>query len=171
MSDGWLKNLFGKRNPNSASFSPADTNSNSSTPILVIPQRQKTIVIGPVQPAQITPPNRPYWDERGWKIIIGTQETRYTGSYRVLNKASGQTDVFSGMVIFKRSRANPYILRPPDQIRRHPKWPCFRRITDGWFRIEWFRAARHPDEAILYVESILSEVINGNNKKTNSRRR
>lgn len=54
----------------------------------------------------------------------------------------------------------PFIRYPPDQLRRHPKWPCFHEDRrPGWWRIHLHTQPCDGsiDSVILYIERLLTE--------------
>ena len=117
------------------------------------------IVIAPRTMATIiTPPARAAWDEQGWVVREQDGKYIYEGNYRVRSSA-GQLFTFPGRIVVRRSNVAAYVADPPPEIKRHPKGPCFQLTKSPWFRVHWHRAATNVDDALLYVQRILAEVI------------
>lgn len=120
------------------------------------------VAVAPSAPMILEPVRRGVWDERGWSKLGDSGREVFAGNYEVLERRSGQRRRYQGRVEMQRGVAVPHIAAPPPGITGHPKWACFHRMGDrDWFRINWHRPARHADDAILYVEKILDEVLNG----------
>jgi len=118
-------------------------------------------VIGPRPDHTITPPPRFAWDEKGWQRAVDGAVTRYTGKYRVYDFKQRAWRTFNGCVIASGGAPTAFIADPPVEIKSHPKGPCFQLTTAPWFRIHWRQAPGSVDEALLYVERLLDECING----------
>ena len=124
-------------------------------------------VVGPAQPVQVGPTHalvvdaipRGAWDEKGWNRTTLHGKQVYTGYYDV--KRRGRPVQYAGRVVEEHNTFVAYVADPPREIKRHPKGPCFRLIKAPWFRVEWRRPARNPDDAILYVQKVLDEALNG----------
>jgi len=140
-------------------------------PILVGPSRQEGLVVGPSaeptviiglsKPLIVEPPPRGAWDDRGWTMHSENSHKVYEGFYQVTNRRTGQPRRFRGRVVANHREVVPYIADPPAEIRRHPKGPCFKPVNAPWFRVDWHRPAQNADDAILYVEKVLDEALNG----------
>lgn len=129
--------------------------------ILVVgPSRWDSIVIGPAEYLRVSPPPRAAWEEKGWTRLGRAANLTYTGAYRVTDHLSGLRRQFAGRVEMVRREPVAFICRPPVEIREHPKGPCFNLVERDWFRLHWHRPAKNVDDAILYVERILDEIIN-----------
>jgi hypothetical protein len=132
----------------------------SPPPILVSPRRPE-IVVAPAPVATIKPPPRGTWEERGWTRHGIRGREAYDGQYEITERTSGQRRRFPGRIEMHQGIARPFVANLPDGIQRHPKWPCFHQAgKSGWFEVNWAHPARHGDEAILYVERVLDEVVN-----------
>jgi len=89
----------------------------------------------------------PYWQQQGW-TGNGDEHVGYfrtpTGSWhgRATVSPSGEVRI--------------YIKEPPESLRAHPHWPCFRWRLKGWYEVHHFGAA-DLSSAILAVEQILRE--------------
>jgi len=116
------------------------------------------LVITPAVPVTITPPSRDAWDEHGWRSLRRGKDTLYEGDYRA-QRGSGHRATFPGRVLVRDGAISAYVADPPVQIRRHPKGPCFQLANPPWFRVHWHRPPTSVDDAILYVERILNEVL------------
>ena len=123
--------------------------------------RPTTIAITPAVATTIEASPRAAWDDRGWQLGQHGGEQVYTGWYQVTNRQTGQPARFEGRITQQGRTVIPYIADPPVEIRRHPKAPCFAVTQAPWFRIHWYRPAANVDDALLYVERILDEAING----------
>jgi hypothetical protein len=117
------------------------------------------LIVTPELPLEITPPRRAAWDEQGWLRKGSDSRIVYEGTYRV-RRRSGTVATFRGRITVQNGAVTPYIADPPPQIKRHPKGPCFQLTQPPWFRIHWHRPATNVDDALLYVERVLDEVIN-----------
>ncbi|MGC8873545.1 MAG: hypothetical protein ACP5SI_03735 [Chloroflexia bacterium] len=109
----------------------------------------------------VAPPPRPFWDERGWQRWRENGCTLYAGEYRARERQSRQMRRFPGYIRVRGCEVDTYIASPPSTVRYHPKGPCFQYVAGPWFRVHWHRPPRNADEAILYVEQVLDEAING----------
>lgn len=116
------------------------------------------LVIGPSDPIIVEPPQRPAWDERGWKRRMLNGTTAYDGKYRV-GKSDGRQLSFPGHIRVTDRVPVAYIADPPPDIKRHAKGPCFQLAQPPWFRVHWHRPPRNVDDALLYVERILDEAV------------
>jgi hypothetical protein len=117
---------------------------------ILIPRRTAAI--------QIAPAPRAAWDDRGWTEYTDGMRLVYDGHYRV-RRRDGTIASFPGRIVVEGGKAVPYIANPPAGIRRHSKGPCFQLTEAPWFKVHWRRAASNADDALLYVEKILSEVL------------
>jgi hypothetical protein len=116
-------------------------------------------VIGPRPAIAIIPPPRAAWDERGWLERVNNRGRVYVGRYMVRSR-SGQLLTFAGRITLRDGNVTPYIADPPPEIRRHRKGPCFQLTKAPWFRVHWHVPADNVDDALLYVERVLYEVLN-----------
>ena len=123
--------------------------------------RPTVVAVAPLVAVTIEAPPRAAWDDRGWRLGQHGGEQVYTGWYHVTNRNTGQPLRFEGRITERGRTVVPYIADPPVDIRRHPKAPCFTVTHAPWFRIHWYRPAANVDDALLYVERILDEAING----------
>lgn len=109
--------------------------------------------------ARVVP--RGAWDERGWTQREEKGKTIYEGDYLVRIR-DGSLRRFAGRVEVSRGIATPFVADPPSEIRRHPHGPCFQLVGGGpWFKCHWHVPARTQDDAITYVERVLSESLEG----------
>lgn len=115
-------------------------------------------VVGRSDDIVIQPDPRPVWDDMGWEKRVVNGRTVYEGDYAV--KAPHGAIWFPGRLEERGGSIDAYIADPPSSIKRHPKGPCFQLIDPPWFKVHWHRPARNPDDAILYVQRILYEVLN-----------
>ncbi len=125
------------------------------------PAEDAETVIGPSAMSTVAPPERGAWDERGWSRELKQGEEVYKGFFQVANRRTRTTQTFPGVIFVRRRKIVTCIADPPPEIKRHPKGPCFTPIQKPWFRLNWFRPAKNVDDAILYMEKILDECING----------
>lgn len=130
-------------------------------PMMVGPTHLEALVIAPERPLTIQPPQRGAWDDRGWVVRVENGQRIYEGMYQVAVRSSGQCRRFRGTVVANNKKIVAYLADPPNELRRHPKHPCFQLTKPPWFRLHWHRPARNVDEAILYIERVLDEAING----------
>lgn len=102
---------------------------------------------------------RAAWDERNWLERHSGAQTIYEGDY-VVRDAAGAVHRFPGRVEVTGSAVNAYVANPPTGLRRHAKASCFQIVDGGpWYRCNWYIPARNQDDAILYVERVLSEAV------------
>lgn len=126
------------------------------------PSREPRVVVAPLSSLTVEAPQRAAWDDRGWlKKQAENGQVIYEGHYQVVDRRSGQTRRFRGVIVVNRGEVVPYIADPPAELRRHPKNPCFQLFRPPWFKLHWQRAARNVDDAILYIQRVLDEAING----------
>ena len=126
------------------------------SPVIQIRPRE-VIVVSPQVVVVIEPPPRAVWDEKGWE----RRGDEWSGFYDVTDRSTGERRQFEGLVVMEGDEAQPYIEDPPAELSQHPRSACFQRQSDGWFLVNWSVPARNVDEAIIYVEQVLSEAING----------
>ena len=136
------------------------------SPSVVVESSTETVVpstavevIGPTEALSVQAPSRAAWDERGWTQHRENGQNIYSGFYQITHR--GHPRMFPGRMVVNRKRITPFIADPPREIKRHPKGPCFRLAKSPWFRVEWRRPAQNVDDAILYVEKVLDEAVNG----------
>jgi hypothetical protein len=132
----------------------------SNAPLVVGPASTR-LVIGPSPRVLVEKVRRPIWDEMGWTVVSRGGRTVYEGFYEVLQHSTGLPLRFDGYVVPDGGVFIAYIADPPPEIRDHPKGPCFLLTEAPWFRVHWRRPARDVDTAILYVQRVLDEAING----------
>ncbi|MGC8959360.1 MAG: hypothetical protein ACP5OO_06180 [Chloroflexia bacterium] len=123
-------------------------------------RRGPPLVIEPSRPLAIGPRPRDAWEEQGWTRRRKDGTWVYEGYYRVWDRY-GRQRRFPGQIIMRSGEVCPYIADPPAELRTHPKGPCFMLTQAPWFRVHWHRPARNADEAILYIEQVLAEALNG----------
>ena len=102
-------------------------------------------------------PERGAWDERGWTRKVNNHHETYEGYYLVRGRQ------FRGRVEARdrRREVAAYIYNPPPEIKRHAHHACLQQVGNGWFILHWARPARNVDDAILYMERVLDESLNG----------
>ena len=109
-------------------------------------------VIRPQQSKQrvVQPDNTPLYVKRGWTM----NGNAYLGYYRTLHGA------WRGEIIRRGDSFKVCIFKPPvEQIKKHPRWPCFHQEKNNKWRID---LARNPNDGdisaiIFYVERIIIE--------------
>jgi hypothetical protein len=119
-----------------------------------------TIIVRPSIPVLIQPPPRGAWQEKGWIMEHHAGSETYRGQYVTIDRALRQHQQFAGRLETLHREIRAFIADPPSGIRTHPKGPCFSLIGEGWYQIHWHRAPKNVDDAILYIERILDEVVN-----------
>ena len=138
-------------------------------PIVIGPS--EPLVIGPSEIIQIGPSaliivepqeilieavERGAWEEKNW-VRNGDQ---WTGEFAI--RARGRAwRRFNGRIAMERGVAQPYIESPPKEIKKHPRGGCFHLLQGNWFIVNWHVPARDVDNAILYIEKVLDECLNG----------
>lgn len=130
-------------------------------PLVIGPSQDLTVVIAPVASVTVDPPPRAAWDDRGWLRRNEKGQIIYEGEYHVADRRSGQRRRFRGVVVQSAGEVVPNIADPPLELRNHPKQPCFQLSKPPWFKLHWHRAAGNVDDAIIYIERVLDEAING----------
>ena len=130
-------------------------------PLVIGPSREEVVVISPAAALTIEPPQRAAWDDRGWMKRTENGQEIYEGVHQIADRRSRQHRRFRGAVVVSAGEVLPYIADPPAELRRHPKHPCFQLSHPPWFKMHWQRAAGNVDDAILYLERVLDEAING----------
>ena len=125
--------------------------------VLIEPKAVEVMTIQPSRAVTVQPPERGAWDERGWTRIVNGNREIYEGYYMVGRRR------FRGRIETRTRGRNvrAYIYNPPPEIKRHPHGACFQFVNDDWFYLHWARPARNVDDAILYMERVLDESING----------
>jgi hypothetical protein len=127
-------------------------------PLLVTPTIA-TLVL-PIQPLLVEPPPRPLWDERGWTRREDHDGSTYEGEYLARAPRGGEIRRFGGRIEQRGRKVSALVADPPPGLRRHPKAACFHIVGAGpWFAVNWFRPASSADEAINYIEQVLTEAL------------
>lgn len=128
-------------------------------PVVVIePKAVEVLTIQPSRTVTVEPPERGAWDERGWTHSVNGNRETYEGYYTVGARR------FQGRIEVRGRRGQniaAYIHNPPPEIKRHRHSACFQLARNDWFYLHWARPARNVDDAILYMERVLDESING----------
>jgi hypothetical protein len=118
-------------------------------------------VIGP-RPAQtVAPPPRFAWDEKRWRHKETGGRTEVSGPYRVFDRRQRAWREFAGHLISESGRVSAYIADPPAEMKGHRHGPCLQFVQHPWFRLHWSTEPRSLDDALLYMERMLDESING----------
>lgn len=127
------------------------------TAVAIVPSDEPALFVSPSRTVAIEPPPRGAWEERGWTRQNDNGRETYEGDYSVKNRR------FHGRIETRNRGRNiaAYIYNPPREIRRHAHGACFQQIGNGWFLLHWARPARTVDDAILYMERVLDESLNG----------
>ncbi|GEM_PF-6098870 len=129
--------------------------------LIIGPRDEASVVIGPAPTVSVEPPQRPAWDDRGWAKRTENDQVIYEGEYQIADGRSAQRRRFRGVVVVSGGEVVPYIADPPLELRHHPKHACFQLFRPPWFKLHWHRAAGNVDDAIIYIERVLDEAING----------
>lgn len=91
---------------------------------------------------------RSYWEEHGWRHENGT----YTGNFQTkFGNWRGQVSVSPG------GRVEVFIHNPPEALKRHSHWQCFRPHNDGWFFVHPNSPVADVSAGIISVEKTISE--------------
>ena len=96
----------------------------------------------------IKPDNTPLHLKRGWT----RRGNHYQGFYRTRYGA------WQGVIERRGDRFKVHIFKPPtEQIRKHPRWPCFHEETGGRWRIDLAVNPKDGDVGaiIFYVEKVI----------------
>ena len=117
--------------------------------------------ITPVAPITLAPPKRPVWDELGWTMKQEGAQTVYTGQYHTLNTTTRQPQTFDGRVVVNGDHIQAWVSNPPPGLNQHAKSSCFARNRDDWFTVNWATPPTNADDAILYVQRVMDESVNG----------
>lgn len=126
--------------------------------VVIQPQTVEIMTIQPSVSVTVQPPERGAWDERGWIRNINGNIEIYEGYYAVgARRFWGRIEARGN----RRRNIGAYIYNPPPEIKQHRHGACFQLVSDGWFYLHWSRPARNVDDALLYVETVLNESING----------
>jgi hypothetical protein len=128
-------------------------------PLTVVGPRP--VVIAPATPTTIAPPPRFAWDEKRWRQIRDGNAVQYLGPYKVWDRKRQSWRSFDGRIIEEPGGIKAYVADPPGEIKSHAKGPCFQLTAAPWFRVHWHRAPENVDGALLYVERLLDECLNG----------
>jgi hypothetical protein len=124
---------------------------------IIQPKMAAVFRVQPAKAVTVSPPERGAWDERGWTRATRGGRDIYEGYYLV------GTRRFRGRIESHNDRQKiaAYIYNPPREVKRHRHGACFQLVKDGWFYLHWSRPARSVDDAILYMERVLDESLNG----------
>lgn len=118
--------------------------------------RPSRLTIGRVARPVIGRSSERLWQSRGWTRADKQGAVWYEGHLRALDKL-GRQRLFRGCCVESQGHISLYIADPPEEVRRHPKGPCFQLANTPWFRLHWTRPPEHVDHALAYAEKILCE--------------
>ena len=96
----------------------------------------------------VKPDNTPLHLKRGWT----RRGNHYQGFYRTRYGA------WRGEIERRGDKFKVQIIKPPtEQIRKHPRWPCFHEETGGRWRIDLAVNPKDGDVGaiIFYVEKVI----------------
>ena len=96
----------------------------------------------------VKPDNTPLQLKRGWT----RRGNLYQGFYRTRHGA------WQGLIERRGDKFKVQIFKPPtEQIRKHPRWPCFHEETGGRWRIDLAVNPKDGDVGaiIFYVEKVI----------------
>lgn len=87
--------------------------------------------------------------ERGWVAYEGG----WTGWFRARGRR------FGGDAVQISADRFQFHCQAPEEIKRHPKFPCFRWVGEGWYFVNFAIQPRSLDEGIAYIERLLTETL------------
>ena len=103
------------------------------------------VLSGPAPTVTIRRSQIPYWQERGWRQKLRTGP--FIGCYRAgPERFRGQIDPSTHEFL---------IHRPPEALRAHPHWICFRYQEHGWYLVHF---ARRPQDMSAALTQRLSQL-------------
>ncbi len=118
-------------------------------------------VIGPKPAATVVPPPRFAWDEKRWQRRASNAGMELVGQYRVFDRKRQRWRTFDGQIVQQGTTIATYIAHPPVELSHHRHAACLQLVEAPWFRLHWDRIPRTLDDALLYMERMLDESING----------
>jgi hypothetical protein len=118
-------------------------------------------VIGPKPSLTVEAPPRFAWDEKRWRKRTSGHDVELVGQYRVFDQRRGRWREFRGRVVQQGGDIGAYINDPPTEMRQHRHGACLQLVEGRWFRLHFQRAPKNLDDAVLYLERMLSESLNG----------
>lgn len=90
----------------------------------------------------------PYWIEQGW--------CRTSQGYR--GKYKTKYDSWMGLIETDYDSHKFYIFNPPDELRSHSHWACFRKQDAyGKYWVHFSQEPENIDEGIISIQKILAE--------------
>lgn len=122
---------------------------------------RQTVVVGPKPTTTIVPPPRQAWDEKRWHRFMNAGKAEMVGAYRIFDRRRRTWRQFDGRIIQQQYEFATYIADPPPEVKHHQHGHCLQLIRTPWFRLHWNRPPKTVDDALLYVERLLDEAING----------
>lgn len=128
---------------------------------LISPRPQ---VIGPKASTTVEPPPRFAWDERRWRRMTAGDTVEVRGQYRVYDRRHGRWLHFDGYLVQQNSQIAAYIADPPAALRHHQHGSCLQLLKAPWFRLHWRKQPKNLDDALLYMERMLDESVNGSGR-------
>ena len=107
-------------------------------------------LLRPMNPKIVEPEDIPLYVQRNWVQKGNTYEGYYRtrfGAWR--GEIERRGDIFT-----------VFIFDPPlDQLKKHPRWPCFHHHTNGKWNLDLYKnpKAGDVDSVIFYVEGVIIE--------------
>lgn len=130
-----------------------------AAPVTVAPAHPTVIRARPQ--VVVEAPARFAWDEKRWHKRPTPDGLELSGVFRAFDRLRQQRRAFSGRLVQRGPRVTLYIADPPPEIRAHPHGACLQLVEAPWFLLHWQRAPETLDHAILYMERMLDETLNG----------
>lgn len=164
-----LDSITNYRSPAKMQANSLTARQHASQPLVIGPKEsirvgpKKVVQVGPkhaVHAVIVQPPARGLWDERGWTCEHSNGVRYFQGYYQSCRRNDHQHLTWPGRIFVRGNEVTLYIADPPANLSQHPKGVCFHNEEGRWFRLHWHHAARNVDDAILYMERILYELIN-----------
>ena len=128
----------------------------------VVIKPQPAVIVGPGSSVtRVIPPARQAWDEKRWHRFERGGQTELIGAYRLFDRHRNTWRIFDGRIVQQGRIVATYIADPPVEVKRHRHAPCLQLVKAPWFRLHWNREPKTLDQALLYMERLLDEAING----------
>ena len=117
---------------------------------LFTPRRPPKVTKVPTPPDAVPRDPASLLQKRGWGR---TGNDHYAGHFAT------RFGTWPGRIERAGDTFRVFIKNPPDVVAKHPKWACFSRQHNGWWKINIYTnpVDRDPNAVAYYIERVLAE--------------